>query len=155
MSAGNDVAVGSANADSITGFDGDDQLSGAGGDDYLRGDLGQDRLTGGAGADVFAWTSVRESRPKSHDIVLDFSHADGDKIDLSGVDAQAGQGRDNFTFIGEAAFTGGGDYDCELRQQVNGDGTVTLLGDTNQDLKADFAIVIHTDAPLVAADLIL
>lgn len=62
---------------------GNDTLYGRNGNDRLYGQGGLDRLNGGLGADTFvfedpsAWHDV--------DIVEDFSVADGDKLDISGL----------------------------------------------------------------------
>ena len=64
----------------VTGGPGADILLGAGGADTLDGGAGADTLTGGSGADTFVL------RPGAHaDLITDFSHAQGDKIDLSAL----------------------------------------------------------------------
>lgn len=156
---GDDIGTGGAGADTFMGGAGVDVLSGGGGNDRLLGGLGADVLTGGSGADVFAWTDADESpKGEGKDLVLDFSHADGDKIDLHDLDAGRGRhddGIQHFTFIGEAAFTGKGGTDFELRLQINADGTMKLQGDTDRDGHVDFAIKLDADSPIVATDLIL
>ena len=152
---GNDVALGSAGVDRFDGGSGDDVLNGGEGDDVLTGGWDADQLTGGAGADRFEWLSRDESRTTAMDHVLDFDRAEGDTIDLSQVDASTRRRIDHFTFIDQAEFSGRASSAYELRQEVNGDGTVTLEGDANRDGIADFAFVVTTDTPLTAADLIL
>ncbi len=174
LGSGDDVAKGGSKSDTFDGFRGKDDLSGGGGDDYLsgglskdtlnggRGDdslsggLGADTLTGGAGADFFIYYFARESHADRTDSITDFSHAEGDKIYLSPIDAdETVRGSQKFVFIDQSAFTGAGGHDGEVRQQVNGDGTVTLQADVNHDGIADFAVLITTTEPLLAMDLVL
>jgi len=117
--AGSDTLMGSAGNDELAGGTGDDALYGdyripptAGGSDTLTGGLGDDFLTGGAGSDVFRITRVVDSagEPQTDagfdfDRIADFSHAEGDVIDVSGVDANATlAGNQAFTFIGQTGF---------------------------------------------------
>jgi hypothetical protein len=45
----------------------------------------------------------------SHDIITDFDEAEGDRIDLRGIDANLVQANDQaFTFLGTGVFTGSG-----------------------------------------------
>jgi Ca2+-binding RTX toxin-like protein len=79
--------------DRIDGAAGNDVLDGGGGDDLLVGGLDADILVGGAGADTFQFNSVNESPfgiNIKHDAISDFNPLDGDKIDLSGIDADTG-----------------------------------------------------------------
>jgi hypothetical protein len=81
-----------------------------------------------------------------HDLVLDFSGFgvgfDGDKIDLSGIDAQTNvAGNQAFSsirniFAGDVGFTGNG-HSGEL---IFDTGTEILSGDVNGDGIADFEI---------------
>ena len=65
-------------------------------------------MTGGTGADRFVFTNSLDSPSAgSFDIIHDFSHAEGDKIDLRGIDANLSpRGNQAFTFIGTKAFSG-------------------------------------------------
>ena len=71
------VAVGTSGT--LVGLAGNDTLLGGDGDDILIGGVGDDILTGGGGADVFRWL-VNDT---GHDVVTDFSIAEGDVLDLS------------------------------------------------------------------------
>jgi Ca2+-binding RTX toxin-like protein len=64
-------------------------------------------MTGGTGADVFRFQSLADvGTLTTRDRITDFSQAEGDKIDLSAIDAIAGGADDAFTFIGtNVAFT--------------------------------------------------
>lgn len=81
--------VGMGAADSIlSGGTGDDALNGGAGDDILIGGAGSDTLAGGLGADSFVWrlADVGDGTdPAPHDVVTDFSVAEGDVLDLSSV----------------------------------------------------------------------
>ena len=73
------------------------------GNDTLAGGGGADTLTGGAGANRFVF-SVADLG--SSDEITDFSHAHGDKIDLSAIDANSGVAGDQaFSFIGTGGST--------------------------------------------------
>ncbi|MBD8614212.1 retention module-containing protein [Pseudomonas putida] len=65
--------------DFLNGGDGNDIIYGQSGNDTLRGGAGNDILFGGAGKDTFVW----KSGDVGSDTIKDFSHAEGDKLDLS------------------------------------------------------------------------
>lgn len=156
LGGGGDSANGGANADYFYAGTGFDRLRGGGGDDFLYGGRDPDELTGGTGADTFYYFRVSDSRGGNHDEILDFSHAEGDRIDLSRIDANPFFERNQaFAFIGTRAFSGASGSGGEVRQQVNGDGTITVQADRNGDGVADLTITVHADAPLVAADFVL
>lgn len=156
LGGGNDAANGGANADYFYGGTGFDRLRGGGGDDFLYGGRDDDELSGGTGADRFYYFKASDSRGFNQDEIMDFSHAEGDRIDLSRIDANPDFERNQaFAFIDGRAFTGPGGSGGEIRQQVHGDGTITVEGDRNGDGVADFAILVHAVAPLVAADFVL
>jgi Ca2+-binding RTX toxin-like protein len=87
-----------------------DRLLGDAGANRLVGDEGADVLVGRDGADRFVYERTYDSAPAAPDLIRDFSHAQGDKIDLRGVDAnqQPEDGDQAFRFIGQAGFTGEG-----------------------------------------------
>lgn len=179
-SFGNDTLRASANGASLDGASGNDMLFGAAGDDVLiggssadtmRGGAGNDRLIGGTdrdfmvggiGGDVFALLNGFESgiTALARDLIVDFTKAEGDRIDLAAIDAVVLAGpivNDAFDFIGTTAF---GNVAGELRsEKVNLAGTVndhTLIsGDTNGDGVADFTIEVRGLITFVAADFIL
>lgn len=153
---GNDTLDGGDQHDRVLGGLGNDQISGGAGNDTLTGGDGADRLTGGLGADRFVFTNVRESTaaPAGRDTILDFSHAQADRIDLSAIDANGtGVGNGTFTFRGSAAFTGAG---AELRVSANGTGWL-VSADIDGDRVADFAILVSGPGvpALVASDFLL
>ena len=124
-----DQLVGTAGANRLAGLDGDDKLFGDLGSDTLLGGFGADRLVGGQGADRFVFTRDDESDPGSghRDVITDFSHAQGDRIDVSGVDAVAAT-------IGDEAFAFLGNGQTERRRRrcfFEGDHTVVGLNTVN------------------------
>jgi hypothetical protein len=77
------------------------------------------------------------------DWIIDFSHAEGDKIDLSAMDANPADGSDqDFSFISASNFTGTAG---ELRFEKLPDGVfgkwTSVSADTNGDGAADFEIL--------------
>ena len=86
------------------------------------------------------------------DVITDFNQAEGDVIDLSGIDAIAGGTDDAFAFLGTGAFTGTAG---ELRYFVY-NGNTFVEGDVDGDGAADFMIALQSDAPidLTAADFV-
>ncbi|CAN7437293.1 calcium-binding protein [Phenylobacterium sp. LjRoot225] len=74
---GADTCSGGEGADIVRGGQANDLLDGGAGGDWLSGDLGDDTLTGGAGADVFYFFAGG-----GLDRVLDFSVADGDRVQV-------------------------------------------------------------------------
>ncbi len=151
--------TGTGGANSLIGLAGDDVLSGLAGNDILRaghgddtliGGMGIDKLYGGSGADVFLFKAAAESTLLKLDQIFDFSVPEGDKIDLSRIDAMT-------TVVGNQAFILGGSsfsgISGELIQVREGAG-VLLLGDTNGDGQADFAAMLSGLTTPVATDAI-
>ncbi|MGF6226686.1 Ca2+-binding RTX toxin-like protein [Inquilinus ginsengisoli] len=129
-------------------------LSGGAGDDKLVGSAGADVLIGGAGADrfVIAAPSYSPVGPKA-DKIVDFSHAQGDKIDLSSIDANMWvAGNQAFHFIGTGLFTHAAG---ELRYAYTSPTTTTVAGDINGDGASDFHIVLAGNVALTATDFVL
>ncbi|MEI7796958.1 MAG: hypothetical protein WCI06_10035, partial [Methylococcaceae bacterium] len=126
-----------------------DTLIGDIGNDTLIGGLGLDTLTGGLGSDTFKFNNTDESGGiKTRDIITDFNHTEGDKIDLSAIDANSNLADDQtFSFVGSANFT---KHAGELHFTKG-----ILEGDTNGDGKADFSIQLNGVTTLVAADFVL
>lgn len=143
-----DVLRGSNAANRLIGDSGDDELSGRGGDDILSGGTGADRLEGGRGADLFVFAEVDAGR----DLIADFHSAEGDRIDLSGIDAVAETlDEDSFQFVGGAAFSGTAG---ELRVAAAAGGW-EVSGDCDGDGVADFSILVASPAQPLAGDFVL
>ncbi|MFM5380324.1 VCBS domain-containing protein [Aeromonas dhakensis] len=82
--SGNDTLYGGSGNDTLFGGIGDDTLSGGLGNDILVGGLGNDILKGDGGADTFTWLQGDTAAGSvAKDYVVDFSKAEGDKLDLS------------------------------------------------------------------------
>ena len=137
----------------MRGNGGTNELYGEAGSDVLIGGGGQDLTVGGGGADrfVFADGDVAD-RVGRADLIGDFSHSQGDTIDLAGIDADSNVAGDQaFAFIGSQAFTGTAG---ELRTQMI-HGETVLSADFDGDKIADAFIRVDTNQALVANDLIL
>ena len=74
---GDDTCDGGAGADIVRGGQGNDTLAGGTGADFVSGDRGDDTMIGGTGADIF-----HSSADAGIDRVLDFSVAEGDRVQL-------------------------------------------------------------------------
>lgn len=156
ISGGNakDVLNGYAGNDVITGNGGNDALIGGAGNDKLTGGSGKDYLYGEAGADTFIYKTVKDSTvaTSGRDTIFDFSHSQGDHIDLSAIDASTkSAGNQAFSFIGTKAFSGKAG---ELRYDKMASDTY-IYGDTNGDKKADFAIHLDDAIALQKGDFFL
>lgn len=129
---------------------GNDTLPNGAGNDTLVGGGGTDQLTGGAGADSFVFNAITETASTSaRDVILHFEA--GDKINLSGIDANSSVSGDQaFSFIGTAAFTALG----QLHYKSVG-GIWLVEGNTTGNTGADFSIEIHNGFALQASDFVL
>jgi len=142
---------GSSFNDQLSGDGSANALFGSSGNDRLIGGIGADQLTGGADADTFIFQSLAESTvaDTGRDFILDFSRTEGDKIDVSQIDANTGAAGDQaFTFIGAASFSG---VAGQLRAVVTATNTL-VSGDVNGDSVADFSILVNGTTPLQATD---
>lgn len=156
--AGADTMYGYGGNDSLRGGDGNDRLYGGAGNDFIEGGAGRDTMVGGGGADLFVFRSTTHSTTSQSDLILGFRAAQGDKIDLSLIDAsRLVGGNQAFTFIGNAAFTAG--VAGQARTGADSlEGAVRLLLDTNGDQIADAAIIVDVSlsgGALSASDFIL
>lgn len=82
--------AGNGAANLLRGLDGADTLDGGAGNDTLSGGAGADVLSGGPGADTFVFFFARHSTLDAPDVIRGFDGAGargGDRIDLSGIDA--------------------------------------------------------------------
>jgi Ca2+-binding RTX toxin-like protein len=136
------IMVGNEAANALHGGIGNDTLLGQGGRDILAGDAGADTLYGGTGPDQFEFFWVGDSGPLgsgSTDIIADFSAAEGDMIELSGMDANSNVAGDQaFTFIGNAGFSGA---PGEINYTYSGGNTIIQL-QTDSDPDVDGAIIV-------------
>lgn len=160
--AGDDTIEGGRQDDVLYGLDGNDRLDGGGnndllfggaGNDALEGSWGKDSLTGGTGADRFVFGEAGHSGAFASlaDTILDFSRTEGDRIDLSQIDAISGGENDAFTYVGNSVFSGTAG---ELRWYADGD-RLFVAGDVDGDGAADFLIAVEGTEDLTASDFIL
>ena len=90
---GDDILAGGIGNDFLWGGEGGDTLYGGDGNDQMLGGHGSDTHYGGSGADIFMYFATQDSPGAGTtnfqyaDKIMDFSKADGDKIDLSVIDA--------------------------------------------------------------------
>ena len=151
---GDDTLNGAAGDDTLDGGAGKDKLNGGDGNDTLIGGVRADTLIGGSGADTFFYQSTGQSTfaVTGRDTVVDFSSAEGDKIDVSTIDANTTlAGNQAFSFIGAAAFshTAG-----ELRAEViNGDTLVSA--DVNGDGVAEFGVLVKGVTSMAVGDFVV
>lgn len=150
---GSDQVTGSTADDIILGGADDDVLAGGPGRDTLTGGGGVDTLTGGAGADKFAYANPSDSGVGAlSDLVVDFSRAQSDRIDLSAIDANLNVKNDQkFSFIGSAAFS---NKAGELRAEIVA-GDTHIFGDVDGVNGADFEIRLDVATTLQAQDFVL
>jgi len=138
---GKDLLEGGAGNDKLFGGDGNDVLSGGAGNDRLVGGKGADLLSGGSGKDMFVFNTLADSTLKAsgRDTILDFNGKAGDRIDLSGIDANTTiSGNQSFAFIGADQFS---KKAGELRFQKS-EADTFIYGDVDGDGNADFAILV-------------
>jgi Ca2+-binding RTX toxin-like protein len=148
---GQDKLTGLGAADQLFGNDGNDILKGGGGADKLTGGNGADILTGGSGADIFVFNVFAASTVavSGRDTITDFSHADGDLIDLHAIDAnQHTTGNQDLDFIGSHDFH---HVAGELRSVIH-NGDTFVSGDVDGDGVADFSIKLDGSKTLSASD---
>ena len=140
-----------ASAINATGNALNNVLEGNGAANVITGGLGADTMTGGLGADRFVYASAAESSGAGWDVIVDFTGAQGDRIDLSKIDANATLNKDQaFTFIGSAAFS------ANATGQLRFDSATHMLyGSTNADATAELAIELTGVVTLNATDIIL
>lgn len=150
--SGNDVIMGLEWFDTLSGLGGDDLLDGGSGSDYLIGGAGADQLISGTGQDRFQYDHASDSMVGSPDRIWDLNRGQGDKILLSGVDANSLLAGDQaFTFISTSAFSG---VAGQLRY-VRAGGETNIYGDLDGDAVADFHISINGEHNLFSNDFVL
>jgi len=135
---GTNTLLGASGDDFLTGLAGNDILRGGAGNDVLIGGLGADQLLGGSGADTFVFKAAAESKAVRLDLILDFSAAEGDRLDLSGIDASTANFGNQKFHLGGSYFAG----DSGELIQVLGEGGVRLLADVNGDGLAEFELML-------------
>ena len=140
--------------ENVRGGAGNDTIRGSAGTNVLEGGGGRDVLTGGDGQDTFQYLVLSDSAVASsaRDLIQDFDLLDGDRINLSAIDAVAdGSVNQAFRYIGAVDFH---DRAGELRSVVSG-GNTLVSGDVDGDGAADFSILLKGALTLQAGDFIL
>jgi Ca2+-binding RTX toxin-like protein len=139
---------------SATGNVMSNSIFGNSGANVLSGGLGKDVLTGNGGADTFRFQTIGDSASSEDaaDIITDFSLAQGDRLDMSGIDALPASLPDNaFTFIGSAGFSAAG----QVRSYISNGMTYVALN-TNADFStAEMMVAITANQTLNASSFIL
>lgn len=138
---GDDILYGNKGNDTLYGGEGNDTLYGGPGRDRLIGGPGADLLYGGADADTFVFESLADSRPGSHDRIMDFQSG-LDRIDLRALGVSRAPADQ---FSGKAN---------QLIVVTEGRDT-WLHVDADGDRQADFSVQIVGVAGLIAYDLLL
>ena len=115
---GDQVVIGSASppGQTYTSDNNGDTWTGTAGNDTFHLGRGGDVVTGGAGADTFAFAET----PWAGAEIKDFSHTDGDRIDLSGLLTRSG-------YTGSDPFA-----DQYLKFTTSADGSAQVWSDTHQ-----------------------
>lgn len=149
--AGDDTITANGGDDTIFGGVGRDQIDGGAGNDIINGGADRDDLTGGAGADTFKYYLASESTATALDRIRDFDASQGDKIDISLIDANTLVGGNN-DFVVSASLTG---IAGQLVIVTISAGVYQIRGDVNGDGVADLQIEVKAKSPLTAADLLL
>lgn len=148
---GNDTLVGSAYADTLFGYRGNDIIDAGSGGDRLTGGAGADRLTGGGNDDAFIFNSVWDSNYQTIDTIVDFNRMQGDRIDLSAIDARpnnAWYANDEFYFSADGRLDGfAGELVAKRYYSYS-----MVLGDVDGDAEADFVLMVMGNQNLQASD---
>ncbi|HZH28730.1 MAG TPA: hypothetical protein VEY95_16275 [Azospirillaceae bacterium] len=157
--------LGGGGGDAIFGDQGDDHLEGGAGDDVVVGGGGIDFVWGGPGGDTFRFDRVEETvyspglpfdpllPERDGDRIMDFRSADGDRIDLGRIDANAdAAGEQAFAWRGDGAFTGAG----QIRTEADPTGTRTVVQlNTDADGDPEGIIVLIGRVAPTAGDFVL
>jgi serralysin len=137
----------------LTGNEFANKVVGNAGNNVIDGGGGADNLTGGLGADTFTFHAAgMGTSDATAASIMDFAHAQGDKIDISALDANILRGGDQHFTLHDS----GADHVAGALWLVqHGDMTVVNL-DTDGDGKADYMIHVTTQdaTPLAASDFI-
>lgn len=152
--SGRNELYGNAGDDTLRGNGGNDLLSGGDGKDKLVGGAGSDFLFGGKGADIFDFDSVGDSPAGSglRDVcragggAIAFEGAGaagGDRIDLSGIDANANAG-------GNQAFVFGG-VGIGRVSAINVGSDTVVRCNIDKDASFEFELVIEDGGVLAGS----
>ena len=158
--SGADGITGNDKADIIFGGSGNDTIDSGANNDRIVGGYGADQLTGGTGTDTFVFLSTLDTG----DTITEFSGTgvgkDGDKIDLSAIDANSGTGaNDTFAYAGNTTTLSAHSLIWFLSDNGTvgtGDDFTVVQVDTDGNVAtAELQVQITVTTPLVSSDFIL
>lgn len=143
-----EAVIGGLASDTLTAARGKSLIAGGEGNDTLIANGGDDILMGGKGADTFMFKSVADSPFRDPASIVDFNSDDGDRIDLSSIDANTA--RDGFQALAfsddkpaahSVWYSVGADYGAwyappAIRVDVTGDAAedMMILVETGSDV---------------------
>jgi Ca2+-binding RTX toxin-like protein len=130
--------------DAIFGFE---NFIGGSGNDTIIANAAVNVMDGGPGRDTFVFNSAADA---NGDVIKGFQP--GDKIDLSGVDANTGaSGNQSFVLFAGTGFTAAGQL-MVTHEIQNGVEHTIVAGNTNNDNVADFKIDVVGNHALTPSD---
>jgi len=149
---GGNALLGGGGNDWLFSHEAGDSLLGDGGRDTIIGNGGGDIITGGGGRDRFIYKKFSDSPADltNFDDVADFSHSDGDRFDLTAIDAIPGGRDQKFTWIGTDDFSNKGG---ELRYHTSGGFTYIQASGRGDEAKLE--IRLQGEVDLVKGDFLL
>lgn len=141
-------AFGGFGDDWLAGDDRNNILSGRFGSDIPVGGLGADTLTGGPGSDRFLYLDPLETHG---DLIVDFSRAQGDVVDISSLDANVlVPGHQEFMFSGQLPRANSVWY----RMFIEGDNALHIQGDVDGNPEtSEVDIAVEGLSSVAASDL--
>jgi Ca2+-binding RTX toxin-like protein len=148
---------GTAGNDTLLGTTSYDAMYSHGGNDVLVSSPRSDTMNGGTGADRFDFNSVGEA---FYDVIADFHWWEGDKVDVSTIDAKdyswsssSTWGNNTFTFKGNV--NDGGLGKGELGYSFIYNGNTMIYGNTDGDSSPELAIQVSGTHYFNASDFVL
>lgn len=154
-------STGTSGNDTVVGTSGSDWLHGYAGNDTLRGNAGADYLSGGTGDDIFDFDVASHSSGMFRDVLRGADGAaafegagaaGGDRIDLSGIDA-------NDFAAGNQSFSFGGTGTGQISVVELGNTSTLVRANTDGDAAFEFELIIEDGkvgaSQYTAADFIL
>lgn len=143
--------TGNSVANQLTGNSGNNILYGLGGVDTIRGGDGNDTLIGGTsgdhlygqnGSDDFVFLQESVTTPVTTDYIYDFTVGDGDRIDVSAIDADTTTSGDQSFTLNTTGLTGVAGEAYMFYSSV--DAATIVRFDVNGDGSSDFVIEVKS-----------